>query len=60
MRVKLEADGLGIFAAQDELCAKCSLRFRCPLLCAIIKEIVVMRYENIEIEVCPMFLEDNY
>ena len=47
-----------IFAEEDDKCFNCQMASQCPLFHAVSKELVVLRYANIEVSKCDMYIAD--
>jgi hypothetical protein len=46
---------INVFADEYDLCFFCRNLDVCPLLAALEKEAVILRFENIEVEKCGLF-----
>lgn len=46
---------LSVYAEKEDHCFKCALIDDCPLIAAVQKEVVVLRYEAINITNCALF-----
>ena len=46
---------LEVYADSSDLCKKCQNCAKCPLIQAISKEYVIMRYSDVEINNCGLF-----
>ncbi len=45
-----------IRAYEGDKCITCGNTVRCPLLCAIVTEMAILRYEDIEVRDCGMYV----
>lgn len=45
-----------IRAYENDRCISCDNTIRCPLLCAIVTEMAIFRYEDVEVRECGMYV----
>jgi hypothetical protein len=58
MYILINEEGkLEIYAEEEDICYACSNMNRCPLMASLYNELVVLRYEGLDIEECGMFEE---
>ena len=56
MNVKISMDGeIEVYAEECDICKKCHYAVDCPLIAALHNEVVILRYESIEVEQCGLF-----
>lgn len=56
MQVKLDSNGnTEVEISDSDICYNCLNSSKCPLIGALQKEIVIMRYEYFSIDECPLF-----
>jgi len=48
---------LNLYAEEEDLCYLCTKADGCPLIRAVQKEVVILRYEKIGIESCDLYEE---
>ena len=51
---------ISVFAEETDMCNICANADICPLIGALENEAVVLRYENIEVENCPLYEEFRF
>jgi len=60
MREAVNDDGhLIIYSSQYDLCSTCKNKYDCPLMQALVQEIVILHYGTVQISECGLYQKLN-